>query len=94
MFEEAYGVMVAPLIMGVVELLKTIGLNPKYSGLVAWGIGVAIGLAYGLTEGGWNIIRCLLVGSAVGLSASGLYSGVKNAGEAGKSVEDGGDLYE
>lgn len=77
--EELYGVFVVPLIIGIVALFKQAGLNQKYAGIISWLFGLAIGLAYGLTEGGWTLLQCIVVGSMLGLSASGLYSTQKNA---------------
>lgn len=75
--DELYGVAVVPLIIGMVEMAKKI-INPKYAGVLAWAIGLAIGLGYGLGEAGWTVFRSLVVGSALGLSAAGLYSTQKN----------------
>lgn len=80
--EQIYGVAVLPLIIGVVALLKSI-INEryhKYMGLVAWGLGVAIGFAYGVSES-WGWLQCITVGSALGLSATGFYSAQKSARE-------------
>jgi len=82
MFElELYGVLVVPLLIAFVQLLKTTGLPAKFAGLVSWVVGVAVVLAYGLTEAGWTILQCVIIGSALGLSAAGLYSTQKNARE-------------
>lgn len=72
-----YGVAIVPLIIALVQLTKGI-VNPKYAGVLAWVIGVAIGLAYGLTEAGWTALQSIVVGSALGLTAAGLYSTQKN----------------
>ncbi len=76
--DELYGVAIVPLIIGMVSLINQLGINKKYAGLVAWVIGLALGLAYGLTEGGWSVLESIIIGSAVGLSATGLYSAQKN----------------
>ncbi len=77
---QVYGVVVTAVIMGIIGMLKSvISLRlHKYMGLVAWGLGVAIAFAYGRTEC-WTVLRCVLVGSAVGLSAAGFYSTQKNS---------------
>lgn len=92
--EQLYGVAVVPLLIGLMELIKGAGLNPKYAGLVAWCLGVGLALAYGLTEAGWTALQCIVIGSAIGLSASGLYSGVKNTREAiaANTPQDGSDI--
>lgn len=79
---QMYGVLIVPIIMGIVQLTKNAGLNPKYSGLVAWALGVLIGLGFGLSEAQWSIMQSLIVGSGLGLSASGLYSTQKNVRQA------------
>ena len=75
-----YGVAVVPLIIAAVALAKQVGLPQKFGGVVAWGLGVGTGLAYGPAEG-WGVAQCVLVGSALGLTAAGLYSTQKNARE-------------
>jgi hypothetical protein len=82
--EQVYGVVTVALVMGLVELVKKeIPATQKYAGLMSLGVGIALGFAYGLKQG-WDPLQCLVVGASVGLSASGLYSGVKNASEAMK----------
>ncbi|QNB44859.1 hypothetical protein BR63_00035 [Thermanaerosceptrum fracticalcis] len=80
--ESLYGVAIVPLIIAAIALLKGIIPEPahKYMGLVAWALGIAIAFAYGVQEG-WEPLQCVVVGSAVGLSAAGLYSAQKNARE-------------
>lgn len=76
--EEFYGVFVVPLIVGIVGVLKQLGLKQKIAGLVAWLVGVFFGLLYGWVDGDWSFAKAIIVGSAMGLSASGLYSTQKN----------------
>lgn len=80
--ETLYGVGVVPLLIAIIALLK--GIIPeeahKYMGLVAWVLGLALAFAYGYQEG-WQPLQCVIMGSAVGLSAAGLYSTQKNARE-------------
>jgi hypothetical protein len=94
--EQLYGVAVVPLLLALMEIVKGAGLNPKYAGLVSWALGVALAFAYGLTEAGWTILQCSVIGSAIGLSASGLYSGVKNTSQAmaERAPQDGSDKNE
>lgn len=66
---------VLPIIIAVVELLKSLGIPSKFSALVAIVIGVVIGLVY-LHPG--DIKYGIFEGVVYGLSASGLYSGTKN----------------
>lgn len=80
--ENIYGVAVVPLIIAIVAVVKTIIPESahKYMGLVAWLLGVLIAGAYGAQEG-WQPLQSIIIGSAVGLSAAGLYSTTKNAKE-------------
>jgi len=82
MMEQIYGVVIVPLIMGVVAMIKDVipkGFH-KYMGMAAWGLGLLIAFAYGQYEN-WGVLQRILVGSAVGLSAAGFYSTQKNARE-------------
>ncbi len=78
---EIYNVAIIPLIVGVVELAKQIGLPNKFSAVLSAILGVVIGLVYIAPE---NPPKAILVGLSVGLAASGLYSGVKNTVEGMK----------
>lgn len=73
---EIYDVAIIPLILGVVELLKQLGLPAKYAALTSAILGVLIGILYVFPD---DILRGVLVGLSLGLAASGLYSGSKNA---------------
>lgn len=65
------------IIMGIAELLKNIGFYPKFIPVVNLGLGLAAGIALNTDD----IMAGVFTGLAVGLSASGLYSGVKNVKE-------------
>ena len=77
---EIYDVVLIPLIMGIVELLKKAGVSKKILPLVALSIGIAIGVVY-VANFEWK--QGVLVGTMLGLAASGLYSGSKNTLEKG-----------
>jgi ABC-type amino acid transport system permease subunit len=70
------------LIIGVIialaELLKKVGLNPKYIPVADLIFGLAAGFVY-LYPGDPKM--AVLYGIIAGLSAAGLYSGVKNVTE-------------
>lgn len=74
-----YDVAIVPLIMGVVELLKMLGLPKKFAALASAILGIVAGLMY-VSPG--DIAQGVLVGLSLGLAASGLYSGTKNTIEA------------
>ena len=72
---EIYDVAIVPLIMGVVELLKRLGLSAKFAALASAILGIIVGLVY-VSPG--DVAKGILVGLSLGLAASGLYSGTKN----------------
>jgi len=65
------------LIMGIAELLKGLGFNPKFIPVV----NLILGLVAGIGLNTDDVIKGIFIGLAVGLSASGLYSGIKNTKE-------------
>ena len=66
------------LIIGIAELVKKIGLDSKWIPLVDLGLGLASGIGvYGFALG-YGVVNGIMVGLALGLSACGLFSGVKN----------------
>lgn len=70
---EIYDVALIPATMGLVEVAKSAGLPSKYAPIVSLCIGMALGIGTSLD----NIGKGVIVGVAIGLSASGLYSGTK-----------------
>ncbi len=79
---ELYGVSAVILIIGLVQLAKQIGYPPKYAGLLAVGLGLAVAVGYSYFSG-QILFEAVIKGLALGLSAAGLYSTAKNAGEGG-----------
>ena len=75
---EVYNVAIIPLIVGVVELAKKLGLPDKFAAVLSAILGVVIGLVYVAPD---DPAKAVLVGLSMGLAASGLYSGVKNTAE-------------
>jgi hypothetical protein len=73
---ELGGVVVVPLIVGLVEVAKRIGLPAQYAAVVALGLGLlaSVGAWASAATGGRDLFDATLVGLALGLSASGLYS--------------------
>ena len=70
---EIYDVALIPATMGLVEVAKSAGLPSKFAPIVSLAIGTCLGVATSLE----NIGKGIIVGIAIGLSASGLYSGTK-----------------
>lgn len=66
------------LIIGLAELVKKAGLNARFIPIVD----VVLGLVSGIAVYGWYLgygyINGTLIGLALGLSACGLFSGIKN----------------
>ena len=77
---ELYGVSAVLVIIGLVQLAKSVGFNGKYGGVLAVALGVATSVGYTLFNEA-EIFRAVIVGLALGLSAAGLYSTTKNARE-------------
>lgn len=87
---ELAGIAVVPLIVGLVEVAKRLGLEARWAPPLALILGLAISLG-SLFVGGCRLegtpqpatcntlVEALLVGVALGLSAAGLYSGAKKA---------------
>jgi hypothetical protein len=73
--------MAVPLIVGLVELAKRLGLSARYAALLALGLGVAVSGGAWLAAwlGGRGLFEAALGGLALGLSASGLYSVTRSA---------------
>ena len=74
------GIMIVPLVIGLVEAGKRLGLGTAYAAPVAVGLGLLISVGYSVAAGlpgGSGLADATLRGLALGLSAAGLYSGVK-----------------
>ena len=78
------GVLAVPFIIGLVEAAKRLGMGDLFATPLAVGLGIALSV-------GWHAatvypaaapwVQALMLGIALGLAASGLYSGAKRAGE-------------
>lgn len=63
-----------PLIVALVSAVKTAGMKSRYAPILSIGLGLVLFYLFGDNEG---IVYRLFEGLLAGLSASGLYSGVK-----------------
>lgn len=72
---EYTSVAIVPLLIGVLEVFKKLGLNHKYIPMFSLILGIGIGLAL---FGGGDAIEGIIEGIFIGLSAVGLYSGTRN----------------
>jgi hypothetical protein len=82
---QVYDVALIPIIIGLVEILKGIGLPKKMMPFISVILGLAAGIFYVYPldlKGG------IIVGLMLGLSASGLYSGAKNTIEKGEDIKN------
>jgi hypothetical protein len=73
-------VAIVPVIVALVQVAKMVGLPSKFSPLVSLGAGILISFLFGNETG--NISQSILSGVVYGLSASGLYSGIKTTAHA------------
>ena len=71
---ELYGVMAIPLVTGMIQMLTSSRLPKKLAPLVSLTSGIGIGMV-GFADG--NMTQGVVIGCAIGLSASGFYSAVK-----------------
>ncbi len=77
---EYAGVLAVPLIVGLVEAAKRMGMNTVWATPLAIGCGLALTVGNELARqapGAEPWLNALMWGLALGLSASGLYSGSK-----------------
>lgn len=79
------GIVAVPLIVGLVEVCKRAGLPERFAPLMSMALGLGLSLGYMATTvvgTGPSPMDAVVVGLALGLSASGLYSSSKTAVEA------------
>lgn len=69
------------LIMGIAEIIKKLGLDHKYIPLVDLALGLIAGLVVYTAHLHFSPVEGIVIGVALGLSACGLFSGVKNLTE-------------
>ena len=75
MMYEYQGVAIVPLLIGLSELLKKIGINPKAIPIFNLVLGVFLGIVINRQD----VVLGVVNGIAMSLMASGLYSGVKSS---------------
>lgn len=66
------------IIMGIAEIVKRLGLKTNFIPLVDVGLGLIFGIVVYIIYNGMHPVEGILIGLALGLSACGLFSGVKN----------------
>lgn len=77
MDDTLYGVATIPIIIGLVQVVKGLGLNQKYAPLASIILGAIIGGIQFMNEP----VKGIILGITYGLSAVGLYSSSKNTAE-------------
>ena len=76
------------LIIGLAELAKKIGLPHRYIPILDLVLGLISGIGvYGFALG-FGVVNGILLGVAMGLSACGLFSGVKNVFELDRETDE------
>lgn len=75
---EYAGIAIIPLLIGILEIFKKVGLKGKYIPIFSVSLGIFIGI--GLFGNG-DMKTGIIQGTYIGLSAVGLYSGAKNTVE-------------
>lgn len=77
-FSQYAGVALIPLVIGISEIFKRIGMNEKFIPLLNLLLGLVGGIAVLSPD---DLKAGIIQGLFIGLSASGLYSGVRNTQE-------------
>jgi L-lactate permease len=72
-------VAIVPIILAIVQALKLVGMPNKYSPLASIALGIIVGFIFRHDTA--DLSQTILAGVTYGLSASGLYSGVKSTSE-------------
>ena len=80
-------VAVVPIILAIVQALKMVGMPNKYSPIASIGLGIVVGFIFRHDTA--DLSQTILAGVTYGLSASGLYSGVKSTSENINIGQDG-----
>lgn len=76
---EYAGIAMIPLLIGILEVIKKLGVNKKYMPLLSLLLGIGTGMVL-FNDG--DLRAGIIKGIYIGLSAVGLYSGGKNTIEA------------
>jgi hypothetical protein len=91
--DELAGIAGVPLVMGLVEVGKRLGLSGRWAPALALALGAGLSLGYraalGL-PGGEAWAQAVLNGLALGLAAAGLYSGARALTDQDKRATSGG----
>lgn len=86
-FVVSFGVLTA-VVIGLVEIVKKFGVPEKLSALSGVVLGIIFALLQAFSGGSTDLFSAVVGGIVIGLTAVGLYSGVKNTSEAFFSTTD------
>ena len=75
---EYAGIAIIPLLIGILEVIKKLGINKKYIPIISLLLGIGTGILL-FADGDLKV--GIIKGIYIGLSAVGLYSGAKNTVE-------------
>lgn len=78
------GIAIIPIITILVDVIKKAGLPKKFAPLTSLILGVIFGLVF---ENNGDIRNAIITGLIMGMSASGLYSGGKEASKVAKEMQ-------
>ena len=76
------GISAVAIIILLVQVSKSLGMNTKYAPLLAIVLGVALSMGFSYFSGGGITFQAVILGIAVGASSVGLFSVTKNTREA------------
>jgi len=76
------------LIVGVAEIVKRLGLEKRFVPVLDIVLGLTCGICVYTLSMGYPVYQGILIGLALGLSACGLFSGIKNFSEVSQDDYD------
>lgn len=79
------GIAIIPIITMLVDVFKKAGLPTKLAPLTSLILGVAFGIVF---QNNGDIKNAIITGLIMGMSASGLYSGGKEASKAAREMKN------
>ena len=71
----------AAIVVGIVEIIKGLGINSKVIPIIALAVGIGVMFLAGVLVDITSVREQIVVGLILGLSAMGLYSGGKTLAE-------------
>lgn len=78
-YENPVVLLLAAITVGLVQIVKQFNINKKWYPIIAIFIGIALSFAVLFVIFKYSISETVISGVIIGLSASGLFSGIKNS---------------